>query len=416
MKIVNFILSVIMFGFLSILIAPVTYATPSINYVTSISDDGSLLLNGARSVKIDGNFAYVISDVDKGLSIFNISDPSNPTLVGQLQDTTNFTNARFLEVSGNYVFVVGVNTRLVAVDISNKSAPSVVGTLSTAIWDIKIKGNFAYISGNDSFCFKVVDISTPSSMSVVSTASATDKCSGTVGIEAVDNYAYTYSTSGSDEYLTIFDITSPTSPSLVGSWSALSNGHGDANCQDLILKGDYLYCTAYFQDTILAFNVTTKSSPTLVDYVQDSTNMDAGLYIETYKNYLVAASYFSKALNLVSISNPNDISISVTKQDTTYLNNPYDIALSGSYIYVPVYTGDKLSIYNIVLDDEIAPVISGESVTVTDTSATVVWNTVEPSSTQINYGTTMSLGTSTNETDFITRLENHTVTLTGLTS
>ena len=39
---------------------------------------GSLELDGAISVFVQGNYAYVAADADDGLQVIDISDPTNP--------------------------------------------------------------------------------------------------------------------------------------------------------------------------------------------------------------------------------------------------------------------------------------------------------------------------------------------------
>ncbi len=60
------------------------------------------------------------------------------------------------------------------------------------------------------------------------------------------------------------------------------------------------------------------------------------------------------------------------------------------------------------------PIISGISISKTDSAATITWTTNEAGSSQVEYGLTAAYGSSTTETDTGTRVTSHSVTLTGL--
>ncbi|MFV1884104.1 MAG: lamin tail domain-containing protein [Balneola sp.] len=77
---------------------------------------------------------------------------------------------------------------------------------------------------------------------------------------------------------------------------------------------------------------------------------------------------------------------------------------------VAINNGDPAS---LPLPDVTAPVITSvSSSNITETEATITWNTDEPASSQINYGTTTSYGSSSGSGALVT---SHSVTLTGLT-
>ena len=55
--------------------------------VGQLADDGSLELDGAEAVFVQGNYAYVASVADDGFQVIDISNPASPTGVGQLTDS-----------------------------------------------------------------------------------------------------------------------------------------------------------------------------------------------------------------------------------------------------------------------------------------------------------------------------------------
>ena len=82
---------------------------PSPTGVGQLTDTGSLTLDGAISVFVQGNYAYVSSLNEDGLQVIDISDSTNPRGVGQLTDTDGASleldGAQSVFVQGNYAYV-----------------------------------------------------------------------------------------------------------------------------------------------------------------------------------------------------------------------------------------------------------------------------------------------------------------------
>ena len=137
-------------------------------------------LRNVRGVSIQGNYAYVISNYEASLSIFDISDPTNITEVGYIRDDSQGGNASYLEfaegiyVSGNYAYVTSKTEKtLSAFDISNPRNITEVGyirdkslggtaTLLSPSW-ITGAGDYVYLISKD-YSLTVVDISNPYKM------------------------------------------------------------------------------------------------------------------------------------------------------------------------------------------------------------------------------------------------------------
>ena len=139
-----------------------SFAAPTFNLIGSFIDGPADFMVRPRSVKIQGNYAYVLTQVDASITIFNISNPASPAKVGQIQDLANLSGKRFLEVKGNYVYVGGTATNLlVAYDISNPALPTFASNinLTNIFWDFQIKGNYLYAFGdNGTTWFTIVDM------------------------------------------------------------------------------------------------------------------------------------------------------------------------------------------------------------------------------------------------------------------
>ncbi|MCB4790863.1 MAG: fibronectin type III domain-containing protein [Elusimicrobia bacterium] len=118
----------------------------------------------AYDVAVVGNYAYV-SDSYYGLRIINISNTSSLTETGSYNPTTNYT-AYTTKVSGNYAYVAYGGYGLRVVDISNPSSPTEVGSFypnvySSNIYDVFIKGNYAYVIDSYYNYLRILNISDP---------------------------------------------------------------------------------------------------------------------------------------------------------------------------------------------------------------------------------------------------------------
>jgi len=130
-------------------------------------------------------------------------------------------------------------------------------------------------------------------------------------------------------------------------------------------------------------------------------------------------------------SNPINLSVNETIKLEDYFNGKWNTSQashgSGLYRVWAAALDEKgdtiinkdgslaLSTYNFTISDTIPPTISNITVSaITGSTATITWNTDEPSTSQIEYGLTTSYGSSTSlDTNLVTE---HTQTITGLTS
>jgi len=98
--------------------------------------------SSAVDVHVSGNYAYV-TDLDSGLQVINISDPTSPTIVGSA-DTPS--GAGSVHITGNYAYVA--STELHVIEISNPINPTIVGSADTPGWanGVHVTGNYAYVS------------------------------------------------------------------------------------------------------------------------------------------------------------------------------------------------------------------------------------------------------------------------------
>ena len=129
---------------------------------------GTNALDHADSVSLSGNYAYVTSSYSNRLTVLDVSNPLAPKIVASLQGSTTLNFPVDVATQGHYAYVadqIGPNGRLTTVDISNPLAPKVVGSLAAATlngaYRLRVRGNFAFVSGSSSDAISAVDISNP---------------------------------------------------------------------------------------------------------------------------------------------------------------------------------------------------------------------------------------------------------------
>lgn len=119
-----------------------------------------------NNVKISSDTAYVAAGA-AGLQILDISNRKAPRIVGSL-DTDG--TAIDLRIRGNQIYLADGEGGLKIIDATTPTAPKLLGTLKTAgiTQDIQIYGNYAYLA-NGAAGIEIVDISNPATPVSIST-------------------------------------------------------------------------------------------------------------------------------------------------------------------------------------------------------------------------------------------------------
>ncbi|MCF8380110.1 MAG: T9SS type A sorting domain-containing protein [Bacteroidales bacterium] len=117
-----------------------------------------------EKVKVFGDFLYAAAH-DKGIRIYSLENPENPTLAGSLSE--GFTDVFDMALSGDTLYVADGGGGLKVVDISDVSAPKIVAgeTTTTAMGtaqDIEARDGSVYMAcGGAGICvYKNGDLST----------------------------------------------------------------------------------------------------------------------------------------------------------------------------------------------------------------------------------------------------------------
>ncbi len=153
--------------------------------------------------------------------------------------STTFISGSFptgFAVQGRYLYQTVVNGNQFKVfDVSNPSSPTLVSTLSVtgSPRSIDVRGHLAYLDG-DGGVMMVIDVSNPASPTILGSASVSGAANSAYGIASQGRYVYRMS-GFTAESLQIFDVSNPNAP------VEISHLGSTGCCGGLVANGRYVY-------------------------------------------------------------------------------------------------------------------------------------------------------------------------------
>jgi hypothetical protein len=220
----------------------VDITNPLVPVVKGMVRDTSLLF-GAYAVAVLGHYAFVASQgrlggqpssPDTSLGVFSVIDlttPATPTIVAHIDNssltgalTNGLYHATGIAISGNHAYVTAfLGQRLTTIDISNPTSPTVVASLHDAVNlpapdDVATQGSYAYVANQVGagmgMEFTILNISNPAAPTVV--GSLTDNSlDGAYRVRVRGNFAYVSANNAGA--VAAVDVSNPAAPRLAGA-------------------------------------------------------------------------------------------------------------------------------------------------------------------------------------------------------
>ena len=238
--------------------------------------------SGGTPIKIvtDGSYLYVTTNANE-LKIFSIAAPTTPSSVGTLTYAGLSTSQR-TKIVGNY-FYVTLGNSLVIFDVTTRTAPAFSGivTHATTLLDafgLEVSGNYAYVATYQTSIISVIDISNKAAPSIVGSVSLGPN-QYTYDLVLAGNYIYAPDAGGSNNPISLVDVTVKTSPVDLGGLSS-PLGVGTA-----IKVGNYVYGSGSF-GAFHTIDATNPASPTLA--LTSTLGFGSNLKFSAQGNRLVA--------------------------------------------------------------------------------------------------------------------------------
>ncbi|MEO0190746.1 MAG: T9SS type A sorting domain-containing protein [candidate division WOR-3 bacterium] len=317
--------------------------------------------NEASGVAVQGDYAYVASDT--GLTIVDISQPTNPTVVCHLllaispqdvhrgcdvvvSDTIAYVAAHRMvaivniadphspaiistwhphlgigwedhffqiDIQGNFLYLADMLWGFYIVDVSNPQSPVATDSVMTG-WalDIVAAGNFAFGAAEEDGLF-IMDISNPYDVRVMSILDTPESAQG---VDCFGNYVYV-----ADLHTTlVVDVSNPLAPNIIGFYDNLNYF-----AIDLAISGNYAY-VAYGIEGLRVVDISNPLSPQEVG----SLMIPQARGVAVAGNYAYVASS-AVGLRIVDISNPLS-PYEVGFCDT--IGTISQVTIAGDYAYV----------------------------------------------------------------------------------
>ncbi|MGD2084953.1 MAG: hypothetical protein PVH61_02095 [Candidatus Aminicenantes bacterium] len=288
----------------------------------------------AVDVYVKGDFAYIAAiegtcdEDDSTLHVINISDPKAPRIVGEFMNRYSDEHASAVHVRGQYAYLASQQGGLSIIDISKPSDPTEVGYCSSGIYsDVKVRGDYAYLASKRGG-LHVIDVSDPASPTLVGKG---NNFLG-AGVFLSENYAYVASDING---LQVFDVSKPDSPKRMGYYDQSGTMAG------LHCRGNYLYLALFYGLRVI--DVSNPTSPMLTGNVEFLADYDhlpyhySRLYFYTTwprevffsRDYVYMVDDI-KRLYIVDVRNPTSPEL-VGKYENLW--HPGDVYVKGIYAY-----------------------------------------------------------------------------------
>ena len=201
-----------------------------------------------NDVDVSGDFVYVAAGA-AGLQIVNVSNRSAPIIAGSL-DTPG--NAQDVRVIGNLAYVADGASGLRIIDVTNPSAPVSRGSLDTPgdAQDVVVNGSRAFIADGASG-LQIIDVTNPQTPTLLGSVDTPGSASG-VDVDPQRNLAVVADGASSIRLIDITDIVHPT---IIGSLDT-----GTAN--DVAVRDGFAF-VADVESSFTTVNVSDPRHPTL---------------------------------------------------------------------------------------------------------------------------------------------------------
>jgi fibronectin-binding autotransporter adhesin len=240
-------------------------------------------------------------------------------------------------VSGNYVYDVNQTlNRLSVIDVSTPSSPTIVSTTTTTGGPqvIVVAGKYAYTVNSSSSTLSVFDVSTPSSPTLVST-SAAGSAPGALAVSG----RYAYVASSNTNKLVIMNISNPAAPVTL---STVTVGSLPVS---VAVVGSYAYVTNGNDDTMTIVNIANPSSPVVASTTATGAAGSQPRQVVVSGRYAYVVNSNSNTVAIIDVSNPK-VPVLVASPSTGATGST-GLAIAGRYLYITSTANIKVSVMDV---------------------------------------------------------------------
>jgi hypothetical protein len=314
--------------------------------VAATFTDGTNLL-APISVAIQQNLMYVVKyGASNNIVVYDISNRTSPVFISSFTIPGSVLPS-YGVVSGRYMYVPDLNnTNLYVLDVSNPSSISLIKTVTVAVSPrfLVKRGSYLYVTSFDGNALSIVDASVPTNAHVVGTVNL-GGTSRPRNVEVLGNYAYVADYALAKVY--VVDISNPASPSLTSTISAGNSTH------HISIRGRYMYVanqgsSSAATGSIRVYKLDNASTPVQINSVTITSPNNGPYSMRIAGQYLYVSSNYTDKLMVYSLADPTTPTVVST---LTVGNTPAYSDIIGRYLYVPIFgtagVGNQIAIVDV---------------------------------------------------------------------
>ncbi|MFX0174583.1 MAG: LVIVD repeat-containing protein, partial [Candidatus Hodarchaeota archaeon] len=194
-------------------------------------------------LELVNNYLYILSNV-LDLMIFNVQDPTNPILIGEV-DTGDYNAG--MAIVDDVLFYTNAEIGIKVLNIANRSTPYQIASLNMdrGVFDLDIHEDILYVS-NYFFGVIILNISDPLNPRVISSLGETPNLDDPPRSRALSCDNNFLAIAKMERGISFVDVSDPTKPHEL----ALYNESRPSNC---LYDGKYVYITDF--DTSRSFQI-----------------------------------------------------------------------------------------------------------------------------------------------------------------
>ncbi|HPF68981.1 MAG TPA: hypothetical protein PLC20_14990, partial [Flavobacteriales bacterium] len=288
-----------------------------------------------RSIVVDGGLAYVADDGSEDLRVIDISTPGSPAQIGSL--TFPAPGPKYVSVADGHAYLVS-GSILYIVDVSTPSAPVTAGTYNTGGFPAAVEaaGDRAYVilEGQPGFPpnpgtpgkLVVLDVSDKSNPTVLGEADLGEFPSS---IALDGTHAFVLDAFGQE--LAVLDVSDPSAPVAVGSV-----GMG-GNPRRVVVRDGLAYVVDQSSKDLKVVDVSTPSAPTIIGTLAGLNDYPGDVAVTG--NLAVVTNAFSSSIQVIDVQDPTAPVLAGTLGVGA---SPEGVAVAGNTAYVVCYGTDEL--------------------------------------------------------------------------
>lgn len=264
-----------------------------------------------RGIAVVGNFVVVLGTDPPGVFVLDVADPSAPVLTSTIDMWTNGVAA-----FGNFVAIAAIDDGLLIMRTDVDGQLSEVGVVQTpgSEFSVAASDGLAMVAAADGL--RILDLSTPEQPAEVGFF---ESPRGSWDVDVVENLAFIVGDSAS---LRVIDVSDPASPTEIGGYVA------DAPAsRDVEVSGGFAYIVANYQGIVV--DVRNLSTPVFAGLLFEARHAVHDVEVSGDYAFVVGIEY--ESIHVFDVTTPAD-PVLVSEIHTS--GEPVDIEIEGSLAYV----------------------------------------------------------------------------------